>query len=465
MVSYMGRPRWKQWRLLEVQSTYYQTPLTTKRVSPKPPNPWMTPEILAAKNHRRYLERVWRRNPTPLNRSRFTRQTHLCNRMMSKAKSAYYDGIVQDNSTDQRSRWRAFNQILHRKLPRCLPECISIGQLATRFGSFFIDKITAIRSAFPDAPISEDIPIPDTSDMCTLSSFQPASMEEIRRLIMASPNKSCELDPIPTPLLKICMDVLITPITTLVNKSLAEGIFPSVFKNAHVTPLLKKASLSKEDLKNYRPVSNLSFVSKILEKVVSSRIQTHMAMTNTSNPFQSAYKKLHSTETALLRIQNDVLMAMDNGKVTALTLLDLSAAFDTIDHTILLDRLHKWFGISGLALNWFSSYLSDRSQQIKLEDTFSSPVQLSFGVPQGSVLGPVLFSLYTTPLSTVIQGHSIPHHLYADDSQLYISFSSGDSVGQLNSLKSCLDSSLEMDAFIKQIETQSRQDRVPFDWS
>ena len=417
-------------------------PIITKQISPKPPNPWMTPEILAAKNQRRYLERVWRRNSTQLNRSRFTRQTHLCNRMMSKAKSTYYDGIIRENSTDQRSRWQAFNQILHRNPSKKIPECASIGQLATMFGNFFIDKITAIRASFPESPMSENTPLPDRSDKPPLECFKPASEEEVRRLIMASPNTSCELDPIPTPLLKSCIDVLLSPITSLVNKSLAEGIFPQIFKNAHVIPLLKKSSLSKDDMKNYRPVSNLCFLSKLVEKVVVSRIQSNLTASNASNPFQSAYKKLHSTETALLRIQNDILIAMDKGKVTALTLLDLSAAFDTIDHAILLDRLQKWFGISGLALKWFSSYLSDRSQQIKLEGTFSPRAQLPFGVPQGSVLGPVLFTMYTTPLSTVIQGHSIPHHLYADDSQLYISFSSDDSGSQLNSLKSCLDSVL-----------------------
>ena len=124
-----------------------------------------------------------------------------------------------------------------------------------------------------------------------------------------------------------------------------------------------------------------------------------MDATNISNPFQSAYRKLHSTETALLRIQNDILAAMDKGRVTALTLLDLSAAFDTIDHVILLDRLQNWFGITGMALNWVSSYLSERTQQIKLGDTLSSRVNLPFGVPQGSVLGPLLFTLYTTPLA------------------------------------------------------------------
>ena len=119
-------------------------------------------------------------------------------------------------------------------------------------------------------------------------------------------------------------------------------------------------------------------------------------------------------------------------------MLDLSAAFDTIDHTILLRRLDNRFGVSGKALNWFKSYLTGRSQRIKLGNCLSSRSDLSFGVPQGSVLGPLLFTLYTTPLSSLVSGHAIPHHLYADDSQLYISLSSGDSVAALNGLQSCL---------------------------
>ena len=129
---------------------------------------------------------------------------------------------------------------------------------------------------------------------------------------------------------------------------------------------------------------------------------------------------------------------MDDGRVTALTLLDLFAAFDTIDHTILLRRLGNWFGVSGKALDWFKSYLTGRSQRIKLGNCLSSKSDLSFGIPQGSVLGPLLFTLYTTPLSSPVSGHAIPDHLYADDSQLYVSFSSGDSAAALNGLQSCL---------------------------
>ena len=109
-----------------------------------------------------------------------------------------------------------------------------------------------------------------------------------------------------------------------------------------------------------------------------------------------------------------------------------------MDHTILLSRLNEWFRVTGKALDWFKSYLTGRCQRIKLGDCLSSKSDLTFGVPQGSVLGPLLFTLHTTPLSSLISGHSIPHHLYADDSQLYVSFSSGDSAAALNGLQSCL---------------------------
>ena len=153
---------------------------------------------------------------------------------------------------------------------------------------------------------------------------------------------------------------------------------------------------------------------------------------------QSAYKQFHSTETALLKVHNDINLNIDNGKVTALTLFDLSAAFDTIDHNILITRLSTWYGISGTALSWFTSYLTDRQQAIKLGNCFSDMLPTSCGVPHGSVLRPLLFTLYTTPLSSVIQGHTLDHHLYADDTQIYISLTTADACRSLNQLRDCL---------------------------
>ena len=182
-------------------------------------------------------------------------------------------------------------------------------------------------------------------------------------MLLSSPNKQCGLDPCPTFLVKSCADILAQTFSSIINFSLSDGSFPSGFKSAVVTPSLKKASLSRNELKNYRPVSGLNFVSKLIEKVVAKQVNQHLKQHKLDNPSQSAYKAGHSTETTLLSIQDDILCAMDRGEVTALTLLDLSAAFHTIDHKMLLDRLAGWYGFSGSVLKWFRCYLSDRFQQ------------------------------------------------------------------------------------------------------
>ena len=124
-------------------------------------------------------------------------------------------------------------------------------------------------------------------------------------------------------------------------------------------------------MKNYRPVSDLNFVSsKIRENVIANRIRSHLERNDLSNQYQSAYKKFHSTETVLLKVENDIFLNMDEGRVTALTLLDLSAAFDTLDHISITNLLSTWYGIDGIALDWFVSYLSDRTQKVKLMGLF-----------------------------------------------------------------------------------------------
>ena len=196
-------------------------------------------------------------------------------------------------------------------------------------------------------------------------------------------------------------------------------------------------SLDPDDLKNYRPVSNLSFLSKVLERIVLSQLNEHLNHNNLLSPLQSAYRPNHSTETALLRIVNDLLTAMDNNKICILTLLDLSAGFDTIGHQILLTRLQHSFGISGSALSWFSSYLSNRTHAVTINSLQSEHTTLHYGVPQGSVLGPVLFILYTQPLFNLVSKHAVSHHAFADDNQLY-KISTLDAIHQsIETLQTC----------------------------
>ena len=177
---------------------------------------------------------------------------------------------------------------------------------------------------------------------------------------------------------------------------------------------MKKTGLDNDILKNYRPVSNLTFISKIIEKVISGRLNKHLINNGLFDPLQSAYRDKHSTETALIKVQNDILSALDVGSSAILLMLDLSA-FDTIDHDILLSRLCNVYGITGNALDWFRSYLTDRIQRVVIEDSVSVDQELYFGVPQGSVLGPRIYCMYTKHVSDIIQRHGLSHHSYADD--------------------------------------------------
>ena len=165
-----------------------------------------------------------------------------------------------------------------------------------------------------------------------LAHFEPATLEEVRKIISKAPDKSCELDPIPTWLLKQCLDELAPLVTAIINQSIESCSVPKSFKSARIRPLLKKPGLDPEILKHFRPVSNLPFVSKILEKVIDARIERHLVCNSLHEPLQSAYRKFHSTETALLKVQNDIMESLDQGSISVLVMLDLSAAFDTIDH-------------------------------------------------------------------------------------------------------------------------------------
>ena len=248
--------------------------------------------------------------------------------------------------------------------------------------------------------------------------FTPVTEQFVSEILQKTVPKSCNLDPIPTELLYKNLDVLLPIITNIINTSLASGFVPPDFKTAIVKPLLKKTSLDHNTLKNYHPISNLPFLSKIPEKVILHKLLAHLQENSLCNPFQSAYHTRHSTKTALLCVVNDLLNAMDEDKISVLLLLDLSAAFDTIDHQILLSCLKTVFGIRSTVLQWFQPYLLDRNQCVVVNNSASSSSPVMFGVPQGSVLGPVLFVLYTTPLSDIIANHSVNHQLLADDTQL-----------------------------------------------
>ena len=399
-------------------------PEKSKVVTIRPHAPWYNDAIGKAKRERRKAERQWRKSKLSIHRQNFVEKKQIVNKLVDQAKKDYYSGRISDCANDQKQLFKIVNSLFHKSKETPLPSHESPEELADRFANFFVEKINKIRQQLASVQSktneSQNIKNPPCSK--ELVTLEPASEEEIRKLILSSATKSCNLDPLPTWLLKDCLDSLLPAITRIVNLSLSSAEVPADLKEAVVLPLLKKLILDPEILKNFRPVSNLSFLSKLIERVVDARFENHLSQNNLHEKWQSSYKKFHSTETALLRVANDILRDIDNQKCVLLVLLDLSAAFDTIDHETMIDRLSSRFGVKAKALSWFDSYLSGRTQSVLIENSKSKQCNLNFGVPQGSILGPKQFISYSSPLADIARKNQLKLHLYADDTQLYLAF-------------------------------------------
>ncbi|XDV48468.1 hypothetical protein PO909_017874 [Leuciscus waleckii] len=227
------------------------------------------------------------------------------------------------------------------------------------------------------------------------------------------------LPPNPQPMIRPFVSPGQPPLEQVIRDSIV------AFKQARVTPLLKKPTLNTSLVENYRPISLLPFIAKTLERAVFNQLTSFLSLNNQLDVNQSGFKKGHSTETALLSVTEALRIAKAASKSSVLILLDLSAAFDTVNHQILLSTLSS-LGITGTSLHWFESYLTGRSFKVAWRGEVSRAHQLTTGVPQGSVLGPLLFSIYTTSLGHIIQAHGFSYHCYADDTQLFLSFQPDD---------------------------------------
>ena len=320
---------------------------------------------------------------------------------------------------------------MHKSRMPALPQHESPKDRADQFMDFFISKITKIKATLQNSTSNRDyLPtLPVCPVSVKLSEFELVSTETVAKLVRSSKSKTCPLDPLPTNLVKECIDVLAPTDQQIIILSLSSAVVPGRWKAALISPILKKPGLDVAR-ENFRPISNLEFVGKLCEKVVSAQLVKHVNDNNLNDVFQSAYKAGHSTETALARVLNDMLRSIDERRVTILVLLDLSAAFDTVVYDILLHRLCHRFGVTGRALDWFRSYLTSRSERVTVNGTCSQEHIITCGVPQGSVLGLILFLAYVSPLGDVIRKYGLDFHFFADDSQIYLSFESGDPLKQ-----------------------------------
>ncbi len=225
--------------------------------------------------------------------------------------------------------------------------------------------------------------------------------------------KSAGPDGLDSFLLKLVANIIVEPITYIFNLSLEQNIIPRSWKTAHVTPLFKNGDPTITD--NYRPISKLSLLVKILGSLVSDQLKDFLTVNNILIPSQSGFRKGYSTITAATKVVDDIVSTIDCKESCAALFVDLSKAFDTVDHTILLKCLSK-IGMSVNAIEWFKNYLSSRYQCVTCEGIVSGEAELIVGVPQGSILGPLLFTIYINDICTNIDAAV---HLYADDTIIY----------------------------------------------
>ena len=293
--------------------------------------------------------------------------------LYEKKNHQHWRAKIADSKGNMKKLWQTMSGIMGEKSGgRCEDgECT-----AEDFVQFYSDKVDSIRSATSATPLQD---ISDTASHA-INEWTPVTALEVEKLISSSLNKTSQLDPAPTWLIKELHTLLSPFIALLFNKSLATGCFPRKYGHAVVFPQLKKNSLDASQPKNFRPVSNMPYLSKLLERVVQTQLHQFLDDHNMMPTYQSAYRKFHSTETALLQLYSDLLVAADRGEVSGLCLLDLTAAFDTVDHELLLRQLDRSFGVRGQAKQLLISYLTGKSYCVIHGGKTSSVFQVTCSV-------------------------------------------------------------------------------------
>ena len=337
--------------------------------------------------------------------------------MVKSVKDARKDFLyhaINCSTVTVKSKWATIRNVLHSSKTIVASTKLS----AEIFSKYFNDKLSVIASKILSLLVNSSLAsIPPPSPPSSFTSFSPVSTTQADALLLAL-SKPSPLDIVPVLLLKSSHSTFAVILSKLADISFAHGKFPDLYKSSQITPLLKKPSLDSSDPSSFRPISNLRTLGKLLERLAQQQLRPHFLSTPAFSAYQSAYRPFHSTETAALYVSNSLLRS---SAPSLLVSLDLSSAFDCVSHSILLDRLAQDFGISALPLSWLCSYLSNRSQFVMWNGQKSLSLPTTSGVPQGSVLGPLLFCAYTSPISRLISLHGLLHHSYADDTTLWLS--------------------------------------------
>ena len=382
---------------------------------------WLTSSIKNSIKIKNKLYLQFKAYPSIDNHHRYKRYRNRLNSVMRQAEKEHYQYELQKNKSNLRKFWEILKSIINNKQSKPSKQFIVKNQLtsdasciANTFNNYFVNIGPNLSKKIP---VSEIDPMQYINGLNFPDSIfiRETTESELKRIILGLKNSSAGFDEISSRLLKDSFQFYIKPLVHLVNLSLSQGVFPKELKIARVVPLYKSGDVSA--ISNYRPVSILSTFSKLFEKIMHSRLIEYIDSHNILNNAQFGFRKKHSTISALIVLLDRILTGFNNGDITLGVYLDFSKAFDTINHSILLSKLQK-YGIRGLAFDWMKDYISKRKQYVFFDGINSDLLDISCGVPQGSILGPLLFILYINDINMV--SDTLFSILYADDSNLFI---------------------------------------------
>lgn len=392
-------------------------PLRNKSIPKRTSDPWFDQECREAKRAVRRAENCFRK-------SRYSLVARDCliewkiavrnyRQLLKEKKETFWKGKVLSEIASPKNLWQSIDRIMARD-QQAPPNWLT----AKDFLNYMNEKISLILQEVNLSRSTSPV-TPDPSCDCEFNSFDEVSSDIVVKTVLSLPNKSSPRDVLPITFMKECIYLLAPFLSHLFSMSLSTGIFPNDWKLSVISPIIKKPGLDPSDPASFRPIAKLPLSSKVLERIVSAQLRDYLSSNDIFPPQQSAYMKYHSTETSLLSVTSDVFLSLDKGQLCLLALLDISAAFDSINHEILCQRLHYSFGLSGSALAWINSFVCNRHHYVRVGSTCSSKERSLCGVPQGSVMGPLLFILYISEVTKIIQKHNFDVHLYADDVQIY----------------------------------------------